>query len=212
MERNRWETAIRCLEVAVHPNTRDDEVVAAVNGFRRTVEGLPLSQVCIEFACGGVPVADLANMKDTLERLQRENRELRRKLTVEEAAQTEAARRLDAAYRRICELTEEAASALRLAAAAEREFEDFRAAYAEVLRGVQHDNFARRWGLDETGPVIADKPPPAMPRRPFSAFLAEARLGADKAAAFAGAGNGSGRVAANDPGGAHPWTGVSFGQ
>jgi hypothetical protein len=204
MERNRWETAIRCLEVAVHPNTRDDEVVAAVNGFRRTVDGVPLSQVCIEFACGGVPLADLANMKDTLGRLQGENRELRRKLTVEEAAQAEAGQRLDAAYRRIYELTEEAASAQRLAETAEREFEDFRAAYAEVLRGVQHNNFDRRWGLDEANPDIADKPP-AMPRRPFSAFLAEAHLGVDKAAAFASAGNGSGRVAANDPGDEHPW-------
>jgi hypothetical protein len=204
MERNKWETAIRCLEVAVHPNTHDDEVVAAVNGFRRTVDGLPLSQICIEFACGGVPLADLANMKDTLERLQRENRELARRLTVEGAAQAEAAQRLDAAYRRIYELTEEAASAQRLAAAAEREFEDFRAAYAEVLRGVQHDNFDRRWGLGEASPGVADTPP-AMPRRPFSAFLAEARLGADKAAAFASAGNGSGRVAANDSGGEYPW-------
>jgi hypothetical protein len=205
MERNKWETAIRCLEVAVHPNTHDDEVVAAVNGFRRTIEGLPLSQVCIEFACGGVPLADLANMKDMLERLQRENRELRRKLTVEEAAQAEAAQRLDAAYRRIYELTEEAASAQRLVAATEREFEDFRAAYSEVLRGVRHADFNERWGLSEASPTIADKPP-AMPRRPFSAFLAEARLDADKAAAFASAGNGSGRVAANDPGGEHPWT------
>ena len=204
MERNRWETAIRCLEVAVHPNTRDDEVVAAVNGFRRTAEGLPLSQVCIEFACGGVPLADLADMKDTLERLQRENRELRRKLVVEEAAQAAAGQRLDAAYQRICELTEEAAAAQRVAEAAEREFEDFRAAYAEVLRGVRHDDFDRRWGLDEGSAGIADKPP-AMPRRPFSAFLAEARLAANKAAAFAGAGNGSGRVAAKDPGADYPW-------
>jgi hypothetical protein len=204
MERNRWETAIRCLEMAVHPNTRDDEVVAAVNGFRRTVEGLPLSQVCIEFACGGLPLADLANMKDTLERLQRENRELRRRVTVEEAAQAEAAQRLDAAYRRIYELSEEAAAAQRLTEATEREFEDFRAAYAEVLRGVQYNDFDQRWGLGEASSDAADKPP-AMPRRPFSAFLAEARLAADKAAAFASAGNGSGRVAANDTGGEHPW-------
>jgi hypothetical protein len=193
MERNRWETAIRCLEVAVHPNTRDDEVVAAVNGFRRTVEGLPLSQVCVEFAGGGAPLAGLVNTRDTLERLQRENRELRRKLAVEEAAQAEAEQRLDTAYRRIYELTEEAASAQRQVEAAEREFEDFRAAYAEVLRGVQHANFNRRWGLDEAGPDMADKPS-AMPRRPFSAFLAEARLGA-----------GNGRVAANDTGGGYPW-------
>jgi len=204
MERNRWETAIRCLEMAVHPNTRDDEVVAAVNGFRRTVEGMPLSQVCIEFACGGVPLADLANMKDTLERLQRENRELKRRITVEEAAQAAAAQRLDAAYRRIFELTEEAASAKRITEAAKREFDDFRTAYSEVLTGIQHDNFELHWALEEVKRNLDEKPP-AAPRRPFSAFLAEARLAADQAAAFAGAGNGSGRVAANDTGDESPW-------
>jgi hypothetical protein len=200
MERNRWETAIRCLEVAVHPNTRDDEVVAAVNGFRRTVDGLPLSQVCFEFACGGVLPADLVKMQTTLERLQSENRELRRKLAIGAVAQAEAAQRLDAAYQRIYELTEEAASAQRKIEAAEREFEDFRAAYAEVLGGIHRDGFDRRWGLDEVAPGTADK----APRRPFSAFLAEARLAADKAAAFTRAGN-NGRVAANDTGGDYPW-------
>src|SRR5215472_2690288 len=129
MERNRWETAIRCLEVAVHPNTRDDEVIAAVNGFRRTAEGVPVSQICIEFACGGVPLAELAAMKENLDRLRRENRELRRKLTVDEAVQEEAARRLDAAHRRIYELTEEAAAARHMAETVARDFEDFRGAY-----------------------------------------------------------------------------------
>src|SRR5215469_13834622 len=140
MERSRWETAIRCLEVAVHPNTRDDEVVAAVNGFRRTAEGVPLGQVCIEFACGGVPLAELAAMKENLDRLRRENLELRRKLIVDEAAQGEAAGRLDVAHRRIYELTEEAAAARRLAETIARDFEDFRGAYARAIDGILYDN------------------------------------------------------------------------
>jgi len=192
MERNRWETAIRCLEVAVHPATSDDEVIAAVNGFRRTADGIALSQVCVEFSCGGIPLADLAQLKETLDRLNRENLELRRKLAVEEAAQAGTAHRLDAAYRRIYELTEEAASAQRLAAAAEQEFENFRAAYARVVDGVQHDNFDLRWALDEAKRSVAEQPS-AEARRPFSAFLAEARLGEDQAASFVGGGNGSGR-------------------
>jgi hypothetical protein len=48
--RNKWETAIRCLEVALHPNTSDDELIAAVNGYRRTANGTPLREVCIELA------------------------------------------------------------------------------------------------------------------------------------------------------------------
>ena len=39
MERNRWETALRCLEIAVHPGTSDEEVLAAIRGFRRTAGG-----------------------------------------------------------------------------------------------------------------------------------------------------------------------------
>ncbi|HTQ33884.1 MAG TPA: hypothetical protein VMI30_06910 [Stellaceae bacterium] len=201
MERNRWETAIRCLEIAVHPTTRDDEVIAAVNGFRRTADGVPLSQVCVEFACGGVPVAELAAMKESLERLNRENRELRRRLAVEEATQEDAAERLDKAHRRIFELTEETAAAKRQAEAAEREFADFRATYSGALEGA-HD--LRRL-VDEARRAVADKTP-APPPRPFSAFLAEARLAADRAASFAGAGNGSGRRPSAGDKADRPWT------
>jgi hypothetical protein len=202
MERNRWETAIRCLEVAVHPNTREDEIIAAVNGFRRTVDGLPVSRVCIEFACGGATPAELAEMQAALERLDRENRELRRRLAVEQTAQAAAAGRLDNAYRRICELTEEAAAAQRLVEAVEREFADFRDAYAQVLKSVRLPNYDARWAPDAAS-AATDRPP--LPQRPFSALLTEARLAADQAASVAGAGNGSGRrpSAANAN---RPWT------
>jgi hypothetical protein len=74
MERNRWDTAIRCLEIALHPNTSDDEVLAGVNGFRRTADGTPLSQVCSEFAGGSCDGGDLAEWKGQLDRLNHENR------------------------------------------------------------------------------------------------------------------------------------------
>jgi hypothetical protein len=177
MDGNRWEPAIRCLEIAVHPATRDDAMVAAVNTFRRAAEGLPLSQICIEFACGGVPLTELARFKDTIERLNRENRELRRKLAVEEVAQSSTARRLDDAHRRIFELTEEAMAAQRLAEVAEQDFEEFRAAYAEAL----------------------EIPSSARGRGPFNAFLTEAKLAAGEAAAF-NSGSGSGRLRLVAPG------------
>jgi len=199
MERNRWETAIRCLEVAVHPGTGDDEVIAAVNGFRRTAEGVPLSQVCLEYACGGLPLAELARFKETIDRLNRENLELRRKLAVEEAAQSATARRLDEACRRIFELTEEAAASQRVAEAIEREFEEFRAAYAKAIDEGRLAAAAHLLMLKATAGQEA-----SGTRRPFSAFLAEARLAADRAAAAVGGGNGTGRRPANDPG--QPWT------
>jgi hypothetical protein len=177
MDGNRWEPAIHCLEVAVHPATRDDQLIAAVNAFRHAAEGLPLSRICIEFACGGVPLAELARFKETIERLNRENRELRRKLAVEEAAQTSTARRLDDAHRRLFELTEEAMAAQRLAEAAEQEFEEFRAAYAAAL------------GETTRG---------ARARGPFNAFLTEAKLAAGVAAAF-NSGIGTGRLKLVEP-------------
>jgi hypothetical protein len=121
MERNRWETAVRCLEVAVHPDTSDEAIVAAVDAFRRNAGGVPLSQVCLEFACGGVPLAELARIKESLERLNRENLEFRRNAAVGEAAQAAAQRRLDAAYRRIHELTRALLAAQRQADAVEPE-------------------------------------------------------------------------------------------
>lgn len=198
MERNKWETAIRCLEVATHPNTSDDEVVAAINGFRRTAEGAPLSRICIEVACGGLSPTDLAHLKDMLERLNRDNLELRRKLAVEEAAQANSERRLDAAYRRIHELTREAMAAQRVAEATEREFEAFRAAYAQALETVKQSNVDLRWALD-----VAKRGTTSEARRPFSAFLAEARLADGEAAAFnSGTGSGRLRVVQSD----EPWT------
>ena len=162
----------------MHPNTRDDEVVAVVNGFRRTAEGTPLSQVCIEFSCGGIALADLAKVKESLERLNHENRDLRRKLAVEEAAQTAAAQRLDAACRRIYELTQEAEAAARLADAVREEFAEFRAAYARVLdSGPEKLDLERV--LDDAATAAAEPPPDSV--RPFSAFLAEARLRAAQA-------------------------------
>jgi len=68
---------MRRLEVAVRPNTSDDVVIAAVNGLQRTAEGLWLSRVGVEFTCGGMPLADLAQLKDMRERLIRDNFELR---------------------------------------------------------------------------------------------------------------------------------------
>jgi hypothetical protein len=198
MERSRWETAIRCLEVAVHPNTSDDELIAAVNGFRRTVEGVPLSQVCVEFACAVGTLGDPAQMKDTLQHLNRENLELRRKLAVEEAAQASSEHRLDAAYRRIHELTREATAAQRVAAAIEREFEAFRAAYAQALDTIKRSNVDLRGALD-----AAKRSAASEARRPFSALLAEAQLSDGKAAAF-NSGIGSGRLRVADP--REPWT------
>jgi hypothetical protein len=121
MEANNWETAVRCLEVAVRTDTSDAELIAAVNAFRRSAGDTPLRQICIEFSCGGMPLAVLAEIKDSLERLDRENRELRQKLAADEVAQAGAARRLDAAYRRIHQLTKASLAAERQADVVEPE-------------------------------------------------------------------------------------------
>jgi hypothetical protein len=89
LERNRSDTAIRCLEVALHLNTSDDEVIAGVNGYRRIVAGKPLSEVCLEFAGSGGAVAPSPRWGAQIEQLTRENLELRQRLAMTERAAEE---------------------------------------------------------------------------------------------------------------------------
>jgi DNA-binding transcriptional MerR regulator len=131
MERNRWETAIRCLEVALHPNTSDEEVLAGVNGFRRTAAGLPLSEVC----------AALADQSGDAG-LGRENLDLRRRLDRERADQLAALRRLQEAERLIHELSAEIR-------AEQQSFAEFRSASADIVEGLKDENVDLRGALDE---------------------------------------------------------------
>jgi septal ring factor EnvC (AmiA/AmiB activator) len=178
MERNRWDTAIRCLEVALHPNTSDDEVIAGVNGFRRTADGTPLSQVCIEFAgrdydgCG--PIADSARWHEKLDRLNQENLDLRRTLEVEEGRRISTVRRLQEAERRVRDLSNELLAAQRRASEIERQFADFRSAYGQILDGANREEF------EQASRTAADRQiQRAAP--PFRKFLAAARQRADQA-------------------------------
>jgi hypothetical protein len=114
MERNRWETAIRCLEVALHPHTSDGEVIAAVNGFRRTAAGIPLRDICAAFTAGtdadGAAAAEVALWRLKLERLQQDYRALQRRLDRAESRRTEAERRAETAERAVRVLQEELAA------------------------------------------------------------------------------------------------------
>jgi hypothetical protein len=160
MERNRWETAIRCLEVALHPHTSDDEVIAGVNGFRRTAGGTPLRTVCAAFAGadrdGRVISAEAARWQPKLDRLHQENLALRRKLKAEEE------RRL-ATESRVQETERELHLAQARADAAEQAFAQFRSAYGERRSASRPDLIPARRGAAE---------PPAAP---FQTILAAAR-------------------------------------
>src|SRR5262245_29991794 len=92
MDRNRSDTALRCLEVALHPNTDDNEVVAAIRGFRRTTAGASLQQIFASLTGDTISTArreqSLAWQR-IIKRLSRENQELRHRLefrTTREAA------------------------------------------------------------------------------------------------------------------------------
>lgn len=174
MERKRWDTAIHCLEIALHPNTTDDEVLAAVNGFRRTAAGTPLSRVCSEFAGRGHDGCDLAEWQD---RLTRENIELRRQSEAGEDRETAAALRLSEAERRIGELGKALATAEGQAAEADRQLADFRAAYGRILDGVNQENLDLRAALAQSRRDTMDRPAPEAAASPFRRFLAEARQG-----------------------------------
>jgi hypothetical protein len=153
MERNRWETAIRCLEIALHPGTSDDELIAAVNGFRRTADGTPLGEICIAFAAG-----DHSRRGES--GLDRQNRELRHRLAERE-------RTLIAAERRARDLEEALLAARREADEATQALAELRAAYRDMAER------ARR----ETSPAAVQPGANAQSPRPaFRTLLTEARL------------------------------------
>lgn len=115
MERNKWDVAIRCLEVALHPTTADDEVIAAVNGFRRIAGGMPLTAICA--ALEEAPSSP--RWRDRLVRLTRANRDL--------------AARLEGAAEKIAALQTETLAAQARAETAETQFAELRAAYVALF-------------------------------------------------------------------------------
>ena len=135
-ERNKWETAIRCLEVALHPHTNDDEIIAGVNGFRRTADGTPLREICIEFTAQDHEAEDRNG-----HRLHRENLELRRQLEVARSSRAIALRHLREAERRIRDLSEEWRAAQCRASEAELQLVDLRAAKAAAFDELKREKF-----------------------------------------------------------------------
>ena len=157
MERNRWESAIRCLELALHPNTADAEVIAGVNGFRRAAAGTPLGEVCRDYAGAATAGDNLAH----------ENLDLRRRLEQQRANQEEALARLHEAERVIRGLSDE----LR---AEQRNFAAFRTASARIVDGLRDENFDLRGALE--GARVAAGPPAQQATSPFRDLLARTLL------------------------------------
>src|SRR5882672_2085359 len=148
MERNRCETAIHCLEVSLHPGTNDQEIIAAVNGFRRTAAGASLREICTTLVgrrdAARTRLDHLAARQQTLDRLSRENQQLRGRLEAQETSQTITGRRLQQAERRVSTLSDELAAAQNRVLDAERELAELRS----ILDSVSHENHALRSALD----------------------------------------------------------------
>ena len=142
MERNRWESAIRCLELALHPNTADAEVIAGVNGFRRAAAGTPLGEICRDYAGAAPAGGDLAH----------ENLDLRRRLEHQRASQEEALARLREAESVIRGLSEDIR-------AEQQNFAAFRSASARIVDGLRDENFDLRGALEQAR-LAADRPVP----------------------------------------------------
>jgi len=134
MQRNKLETAIRCLEVALHPNTSDEEILAAVAGFRRTAAGTPLGELCLGLAQGNGAVRnlDMARLEAKCERLNQENFDLRLKVKFEEEGRALAARRLRRAERQIEEMSDRLAVSHDRTGALEHQLEELRNAYRDL--------------------------------------------------------------------------------
>jgi hypothetical protein len=161
MERNKWESAIRCLELALHPNTADEEVIAGVNGFRRIAAGTTLDAVCREYAGAGRAAAELAAPAADAA-LSRENLELRRRLQHEQDSQFDALRRLQEAERVIRELSDDIR-------AEQHSFAEFRAASTQIVDRLKDQNFDLRFALDQAR--VASEPPAPQKNSPFRDLL-----------------------------------------
>jgi hypothetical protein len=176
MERNRWETAIHCLEVALHPNTGDDEVIAAIHGFRRIVAGSTLRGICTELA--GTLRANAATASTEEMRLSGEVRELRGRLATAEQRQADALEALAEAQRQLGEAHQETQRTRDEAAAGARLFAEFRAAHAHLAERLTRENADLRRMLDDVRRVAVEPPTPA-PRPTFGNELAAALQGND---------------------------------
>ena len=197
MERDRWETAIRCLEVALHPNTGDDEVIAGVNGFRRTAGGTPLSEVCAAFAEPDRSGRDQTAAAATTVDLDRENRDLRRRLDREQADRATALRRLHEAELLVRELAAEIH--------AEKEnFADFRAASTAIVEGLKDENFDLRAALEQRR--LAPLHSAGTGSSPFRNVLTEALRRDDPGAIGASQMPQRGSATTVPPMPRHPWT------
>jgi hypothetical protein len=182
MERKSWDTAIRCLEIAVHPNTSDEELIAAVNGFRRTAAGAPLSRICREFAEGARTPANTRHLLERLDQVNQENRELRRKAAEADAGRTAALRRAAEAEQQARDIAGAALAAEHRADVAEQRLAEFQAAYGRISGGLHNENFDLRRALDEVR-RISPEPEVREAARPFQHMLDAARRRPDQAPA-----------------------------
>ncbi|MGH7095656.1 MAG: hypothetical protein ACREFB_19250 [Stellaceae bacterium] len=146
MERNSCDTAFRCLEVAVHPNTGDQEALAAIAGYRRTAGGASLADLCLQFAHDADPAAS----DERAERLDHENRLLRRELGRAKAGEIAALHRAEAAEQRVSDRDAELHAAQQRADAAEERFAEAAFAHDEITDGLRHAIFDLRSALHRT--------------------------------------------------------------
>ena len=195
MERDEGEAAVACAETAVLRGI-DDTAGAAPPEFRRSAEAAFRGED--DIVEPPAAPATLAEMREALDRLTRENLELRGRLAIEAAAQASAAARLDAAYLRIFELNEESLAAQRLAEAVEREFDNFRAAYARIVENASGNEFALRRVLEDAQRNAGQRPVRA-PSPSLVRLLGQARLGPGLGTPLP---NGSGKLPTADPGAA----------
>ncbi len=164
MERNRWERAIRCLEIAVHPHTADEEVIAAINGFRRTAAGTPLHRLYREF---GDPRT--ASDNAAIDRLNQENRDLQRRAETAETARNAALQRAVLAERNAEDIARELRAVEHRAEMAELRLAELQGAYGQISGGLHDENSDLRRALQEARRNLAQ--PLHEPVRPFQNLL-----------------------------------------
>ena len=167
MERKRRETAIRCLEIAVHPNTSDEEAIAAIRGFRRTAGDAALDGLLRGLTGPGAD--NTGHLHARLDQLHQENRWLQLKLAEAKAGRAAALRELAAAQHGAAVLREELAEAEHHARIAERRLAEFQGAYGRISGGLNSENRDLRRALQDARRDLAQ--PIHEPIAPFQNVL-----------------------------------------
>lgn len=173
MDRKKSETALRCLNLALHSNTADEEVLAAIAGFRRTAGNASLLEMAAALTDRSSNdfdrVTPATEWQEAATRLAEENQQLRNLLESWEEYEAKLQQRLDESERRVSEFCDASLIAVARVEKAESLLAELLTAYGSL----SDENRDLRTALAAARRSIAEAPRTSS-STPFRTVLAAA--------------------------------------